>query len=264
MTWFTSNKIFLDKESVAQQLLTTRVKKGYQLEEITKVINVNLRYLRAMEEGDYAILPAGIYGLNYLREYANFLDLDYEKLINKFKAEQQIYQSSDQRHLFARQTVNRKYFVAAPNVVKYSSIVFIAFCSLIYLWFLIQNIFVAPDLKIISPIQGLISGRSRIVVSGQTEPETEILINERQAIVSDKGEFSEELNLKPGVNTIVVTAQKAAKKKNTIIREVLFKETIKEEVATSTISQTASSTAVSAESFVEPKTTNMASSTVVQ
>jgi cytoskeletal protein RodZ len=238
MAWFKSNKIFLDKESVAEQLKTTRIKQGHQLEDVAKVINVNLRYLKAMEEGDYAILPAGIYSLNYLREYANFLDLDYDKLLKKFKAEQRIYQSRDQLHLFARQTVDRRYFVAAPNVVKYLSIALIALGSLIYLWFLIQNTFVAPDLEVISPAQGFISGRSRLVVAGKTERETEILINDRQAIVSNEGEFSEEINLKPGVNTIVVTAQKAAKRKNTIVREVLFKETVKvDTAATSTIVQ---------------------------
>ncbi len=242
MAWFHSNKIFLDKESVAEQLKVTRAKKGYQLEEVAAVINVNLRYLKAMEEGDYAILPTGIYSLNYLREYANFLELDYEKLLKKFKVEQRIYQSRDQLDLFSRQTVDRKYFVATPNVIKYLTIALIALASLIYLWFLIQNIFVAPKLEVIFPTQGFISGRSELVISGKTEPETEVLINDQQAIVSATGEFSEEINLKSGVNTIVVTAQKAAKRKNTIIREVLFKETTKEEVINTATSTMATST----------------------
>jgi len=242
MTWFHSNKIFLDKESVAQQLRVTRLKRGYKLEDVAWATNVSLRYLKAMEAGDYAILPAGIYSLNYLREYANFLDLDYEKLLTKFKSEQLIYQSSNQQHLFARQTVNRRYFVATPNVIKYSSIALIAVASLIYLLFLIQNIFVAPELTVMSPVQGFISGRPKLVVSGQTEPETEVLINDRQAIVSDTGDFSEEINLKPGVNTIIIVAQKGAKRKNSITREVLYKEAVKQEIVTSTIPVFATST----------------------
>jgi cytoskeletal protein RodZ len=226
MQWFRSRKIFGDKASVSQQLKLTREKKNLRLEEVAAATNVNLRYLAALETGDYGLLPAGIYGLNYLREYANFLDLDYDKLLNKFKEEQRIYQSSEQHHLFARQTVRRKYFMAVPNVLKYASIAVVAVLSLAYLWFLIQNIFLPPRLEIISPAASeTIVGKPTVVVAGKTDKETEILINDRQAMVSATGEFSEEVNLHPGVNTITIVAQKAAKKENIVTREVLYRET---------------------------------------
>ncbi len=228
MSWFKSRQIFGDKSSVAEQLKITRQKKQIALAEVAAAINVNHRYLKALEEGDYGLLPTGIYGLNYLREYANFLDLDYEKLLRKFKEEQRVYQSSEQRHLFARQTVRRKYFVAIPNVVKYASIALVAILSLLYLWFLVQNIFLPPKLEITSPAADQTTvNKSKIVVAGKTDKETEILINEQPAMVSATGDFSEEVNLHPGVNSITVVAQKAAKKKNILTREVLFKESQK-------------------------------------
>jgi len=225
MPWFKARQIFGDKASVAQQLKITRQKKQIKLEEVSKVINVNLRYLRALEDGDYGLLPTGIYSLNYLREYANFLELDYDKLLRRFKEEQQVYQSSEQRHLFARETVSRKYFVAVPNVLKYASIIVVAFLSLFYLWFLIQNIFLPPKLIVTSPAnnQSAVS-KSKIVVAGKTEKETEVLINDQQAIVNDGGEFSEEINLHSGVNLITIVAQKGAKKKSTVVKEVLYRE----------------------------------------
>ncbi len=224
MSWFKARQIFGDKASVAEQLKLTRQKKNFSLEEAAMAINVNLRYLRALEEGDYNLLPAGIYSLNYLREYANFLDLDYDKLLRKFKEEQRIYQSSEQRHLFTRQTVRRKYFVAVPNVLKYASIIVVAVLSLAYLWFLVQNIFLPPKLVITAPAadQTTVS-KPTIVVTGKTDKETEVLINDKQAMVSALGDFSEEINLHPGVNSITIVAQKAAKKKNIIVKEVLFK-----------------------------------------
>lgn len=223
---FRIKKLFLDKASVAEQLKSTRLKKGWTLAEIASASNVRQVYLEALERGDYRSLPAGIYALNYLREYAAVLDLDYEKLLRKFKEEQLVYQSGGQKNLFARQTVKAKYFVAVPNVIKYSFISLVAFISLIYLWFLVQNTFVAPKLTVFSPAEDLVTGKNTLIVAGQTDPETEILINDRQAVVSETGEFSEQVNLRSGINLITVVAQKGAKKKNIISREVLFKNSI--------------------------------------
>jgi len=223
MPWFKASKIFLDKESVAVQLTSTRERLGATLPEVAARLKINLKYLQALEEGNYNLLPAGIYGLNYLREYGRFLNLDYDKLLKKFLQEQRVYQSGGQRHLFARQTVGRKYFVAMPNVLKYSLIFLAAVICLVYLWFLVQNIFVPPRLTVTSPLDNLITGKSTVVVAGQTDPETEILINDQQVMVSAAGEFSEEVNLKPGVNVITVTAQKGAKRKNTAVKEILLK-----------------------------------------
>lgn len=228
MSVFKARQIFGDKSSVAEQLKLTRQKKQLSLPEVASAVNINPKYLKALEEGDYGILPTGIYSLNYLREYANFLDLDYEKLLRKFKEEQRIYQSSEQRHLFARQTVGRKYFVASPNVLKYGSIILIAVLSLSYLWFLIQNIFLPPKLVLTYPAQEQVAvSKPKIIVSGKTDKETEILINDKPAMVSATGDFNEEVDLHLGVNSITVVAQKAAKKKNVVVREVLYKESLK-------------------------------------
>ena len=222
--FFKANKLFLDKASIAHQLKITRDKRGLSLEQAADLTKISARYLEALESGDYQVLPAGIYGLNYLREYAALLDLDYEKLLRRFREEQQIYQSSGQRHLFARQTVSRKYFVAAPNVIKYSFIGLVAVISLSYLWFLIANIFVPPKLEIFSPANNFVTGKMNLIVSGVTEKETEILINGAQAMVNDRGEFNEIINLRPGINLITITASRGSKKKNVITREVLYKQ----------------------------------------
>lgn len=229
MPWFKKRQIFGDEFSVAQQLKITRQKRNFSLEEAATASNVNIRYLRALEDGDYGLLPAGIYALNYLREYAYFLDLDYAKLLSKFKEEQSVYQSSQQSRLFARQTVGSRYFVAMPNVLKYVAIIVVAILSLSYLWLLIQNIFLPPKLVVISPTTDQsVVGKGVIVVAGQTEKETEILINDRQAMVNAVGEFSEEVNLRPGINLITVVARKAAKKQNIVVKEVLYKRHFEE------------------------------------
>jgi len=52
-------------------------------------LKIQKKYLRALEEGETDDLPPGIYILGYLKSYADFLKLDSESLIERFKAEQE-------------------------------------------------------------------------------------------------------------------------------------------------------------------------------
>ena len=73
MNLFKSNKIYLDSETVSEQLRSSRQAKKLKLSFIAKKLNINEKYLAALEKGEYKELPHGVYGKNFLREYALFL-----------------------------------------------------------------------------------------------------------------------------------------------------------------------------------------------
>lgn len=222
MHTFKTNKIFLNKETVAEQLRSTRQAKGCNLGTAAKELKINFEYLQALETGDFAKLPKGIYSLNFLREYAEFLELDYGKLRQKFLSEQEVYQSQKQQKLFSRQIVKKKYFLEVPRFIKGMLLVLVALVCLLYIVWLLKNVFVPPSLEVLSPKQNLVTTDTVILVSGNTEPETEVLINQGQIMVDDNGRFEKEINLKQGINSIVITAQRG-NKDSTIVREVLVK-----------------------------------------
>ena len=87
MLKFKSNKILLDSETVAERLRGARQAKNIKLEEAAKKLNISYKYLRALERGEYDKLPAGVYGKNFLREYAfffGFSHVEYNYLANYF------------------------------------------------------------------------------------------------------------------------------------------------------------------------------------
>ena len=51
-------------------LVSIRQSRGLTLEQIAATTKISLRYLRAIEEGRLAVLPGGVYTVNYLRQYA--------------------------------------------------------------------------------------------------------------------------------------------------------------------------------------------------
>lgn len=67
-------------------LRDAREMKGLTLAEVQERIRINSQYLDALEEGAYHLLPTQVHVRGFLRNYARFLDLDPEPLLEKCDA----------------------------------------------------------------------------------------------------------------------------------------------------------------------------------
>lgn len=66
-------------------LREARETKGFTLEDVQDEIRINARYLKSLEEGEYAALPTPTHVRGFLRNYARFLGLDPEPLLNRYE-----------------------------------------------------------------------------------------------------------------------------------------------------------------------------------
>jgi cytoskeletal protein RodZ len=69
----------------ADELRASREAKHISLTDISSATKIQLKYLRAMEEGDFTFLP-GPYIRAFLRDYASAVQLDPEATIAKYEA----------------------------------------------------------------------------------------------------------------------------------------------------------------------------------
>jgi cytoskeletal protein RodZ len=61
-----------------------RQRKAVSLEDIAQATKIGVRYLRAIERGDYGILPGGIYNTSYIRQYARAIDYEEADLLEHY------------------------------------------------------------------------------------------------------------------------------------------------------------------------------------
>jgi cytoskeleton protein RodZ len=66
-------------------LREARETKGYTLEDVQDEIRINVRYLKSLEEGEYDALPTPVHVRGFLRNYARFLGLDPQPLLNRYE-----------------------------------------------------------------------------------------------------------------------------------------------------------------------------------
>lgn len=69
------------ERAVGEQLRQAREARGWSLEEVAQATRIRLRYLRALEDGDWASLPPRVYAIGFLKLYARQLGLDPNALL---------------------------------------------------------------------------------------------------------------------------------------------------------------------------------------
>ena len=67
-----------------QNLTELRHQKGISLNHIAEATKIGLRYLEAIEHGQFAKLPGGIYNISYIRQYAQAIEVNEAEILSSY------------------------------------------------------------------------------------------------------------------------------------------------------------------------------------
>jgi cytoskeleton protein RodZ len=68
-------------ELIAQQLIRARQARAVSVEQAAAALRIRLRYVEAMEKGDFSIFPSPAQARGFLRSYVKYLNLDAEPFL---------------------------------------------------------------------------------------------------------------------------------------------------------------------------------------
>ena len=77
-----SAEVELERESFGTWLRNQRKLRRVDLRTITEASKINIRYLEALEQDRFDLLPAAIFVKGFLREYARVVGLDADEVLN--------------------------------------------------------------------------------------------------------------------------------------------------------------------------------------
>jgi len=66
-------------------LREARIRRGIELGEVERVTKIRIKYLRAIEEEQWQLLPGPAYARGFLSTYAQFLELDDRALVEEYR-----------------------------------------------------------------------------------------------------------------------------------------------------------------------------------
>ena len=70
--------------SIGEQLKQIREDKNISLEEVANATKISKRYLQAIEEGNYSLIPGQTYVIGIIRNYARYLGLDPNPIVEQY------------------------------------------------------------------------------------------------------------------------------------------------------------------------------------
>ena len=76
-----------DAPTLGDGLRIARVHSGRSLAELSSITRVPTRYLTALEQNDFSVLPNRVFSIGYVRAYAGALGLDEQLAVERFKRE---------------------------------------------------------------------------------------------------------------------------------------------------------------------------------
>ncbi|WP_031514476.1 helix-turn-helix domain-containing protein [Desulfofalx alkaliphila] len=121
---------------VGNRLRESRLAQGYSLEQVEEATKIRSKYIEALENEEYHLLPGEVYVVAFMRNYAKYLGLDDEELVQQYRAQQspptpeisqEDYTEKPKRR--KRREIRRKPRKGKPRTLSYvivASIIFLA------------------------------------------------------------------------------------------------------------------------------------------
>ncbi|MEI6144509.1 MAG: helix-turn-helix domain-containing protein [Candidatus Berkelbacteria bacterium] len=200
--------------TLGEKFRRARKRRGVDLIEAELSTKVRAKYLEALENEDFDLLPNAIYTRGFISTYADYLDLDSKKMINLWEQQTSAAGNEVGDDFRSGKAVKERSFVVTPRIIALC--VGAAFCLLAVAYIVFQVISFAsvPKLAIDSPAKDSVVETDQILVSGKTDAGVNLAVNKESITVGSDGSFQQYVALQNGLNTIVITAKNKANKED--------------------------------------------------
>jgi cytoskeletal protein RodZ len=203
-----------------QRLAEARFKRGLNLEDVSQATKIKIEFLTAIENGEYEKLPSFAYAQGFVRNYAKFVNLPEKELLALFRREF----DADKSVKVLPQSFAKDYSTSRFKNKQTTLIVALVFLIVFgFVGYQFRFAFLNPSLHVISPTEKEVIIGNRVAVSGKTDPEATVAVNNNPVAVSEIGAFKKNLNVFPGKNEITIKSINKFGRATVIKREIEVK-----------------------------------------
>jgi len=201
--------------SLPERLYSARERKGVDLYRAERDTKIRARYLGALERGDYKELPGAVYTKGFLRNYALYLGLDPDEVLDHWRRERG--ESRDTAPVIA---VPRPITAPRPGLTFSPSIVVLAFLTVFvlafgaYLALQVMRFAKPPSIAVTDPASAIIDvdeATTSYTLRGTTLAGATVSIatpgrDPQQVSAGPDGDWTADVELRRGRNQFDVTA----------------------------------------------------------
>lgn len=195
--------------TLAEKLKKVREECGISLSEISKSTKIRKSYLENIENGNFDALPADVYVKGFLKNYADYINLDANEVLRQYEKERGVFSNIKKTKTIAEQPNRLGRFkvpmiTITPRMAAAAFFGILVFAGFFYFYKEIGKFSEAPRLVVVQPASDISTPSGSIDVIGMTDKENKVTINGQPVYVNDSGQFKETLSLQKGLNSIFI------------------------------------------------------------
>ncbi len=206
--------------TVASILRDARVSKKITLIDAEKATKIKIRYLVALEHGDWNKLPSSTFIMGFIRNYSAYLGLNPETVLALFRREYVLPSDTSLLPKGWISPLDRPPLVITPRLVVGIMVGLVLILFFGYLFMQYRFFVGAPVLQLESPVQEQKLTQAYVDVIGKTDSDAQLTINGQPVVVSGSGTFAQSVSLTEGVNIIRVVSTNRFGKETEIVRTI--------------------------------------------
>jgi len=204
--------------SVGEIFKHAREKKGLTFQDVEKEIRIRSKFLKAIENNDWAIFSSKIYIDGIITNYARLLGLDSGKMLAFFRRE---YERIEE--IKFKKRVTNRYLTPETKKVALTGLMLIFVIFFGYFIYQLKIYFSPPQVNLIQPTANIFKHEDRLKIIGKTEKEAIVNILDERVYLDKEGVFEYNFPLKIGKNELTIEVVGANGKK-TVLKKTYIRE----------------------------------------
>lgn len=204
--------------TVGARLRLARKRKEISLEDAEEATKVRAKYLEAIEKDNWSEFPSRIYVLGFVRRYAEFLDLNSEKILEEFKTEfgraKTMTRKNNHISYLPKFSITSKMAISAIVILLIAG-------AITYIAVSIGRFSRPPSIEINSPKEQVVTDKS-LLIDGKTQSTAIVEINNQLVGIDDSGNFTQKVELSEGLNIFEIKSKSRLGKESTRALKVIY------------------------------------------
>lgn len=204
---------------VGDRLAQERRRRGLTLDEVAAATKIRPQFLQALEKGDYKKLPSSAYIQGFLKNYTQYLGLPTREVLALFRREFNEKEFLDVLPESFTKPANPSRFrirLGPTTIIATLILLFI----IGFVIFRYKAAFTDPSLTIDSPPENAVITVPVVTVSGATDPNTTLTINDIPVVVDKNGNYKKDIAVLAGTTEVTVKAINNFGRQSTVVHHL--------------------------------------------
>ena len=215
-----------EERSLSNTIVGALRARGLTAGKLSELSGVSERFLESLIEDKFEALPSLPYTRGYILKIADVLGLDGEELFNEYLKDNEAVKRSGRDDRFPANRFERPKFTGKIVVLS------LVILGILLYVFLKVSFFAGRDGLLLQNLGENItySNEPAFTVSGQVGDSYELTLNGEKIYSDENGDFTAQIELKEGFNTLVFVTKKFLGKEKTATKQVFYKAPVEENV----------------------------------